>query len=133
MTDQRSDEQTRARAEVKRAPETRALTVLIVGAGPTGLTLACELARSGVSFRLIEAAPGPQPGSRGKGIQPRTLEVFDDLGIAPRVIANGQLAMPIRSTAHDGQVTLSGSETPGNRPDIPYSASLITPEWRIEE
>ena len=52
-------------------------TVLIAGAGPTGLTLACELARSGVSFRLIEAAPGPQPGSRGKGIQPRTLEVFE--------------------------------------------------------
>ena len=53
--------------------------VLIVGAGPTGLTLACELARRGVPFRLIEAAPGPQPGSRGKGLQPRTLEVFDDL------------------------------------------------------
>ena len=47
--------------------------VLIVGAGPTGLTLACELTRAGVSVRLIEAAPGPQPGSRGKGIQPRTL------------------------------------------------------------
>ena len=32
---------------------------LIVGAGPTGLTLACELARQGVSFRLIDAVPGP--------------------------------------------------------------------------
>ena len=50
-------------------------TVLIAGAGPTGLTLACELARRGIGFRLIEAVPGPQPGSRGKGIQPRTLEV----------------------------------------------------------
>ena len=72
--------------------------VLIVGAGPTGLTLACELARRGVSFRLIEAVPGPQPGSRGKGIQSRTLEVFGDLGIVDRVIANGRMAMPIRST-----------------------------------
>ena len=110
-------------------------TVLIVGAGPTGLTLACGLARSGVSFRLIEAAPGPQPGSRGKGIQPRTLEVFGDLGIVDRVIANGRMAVPIRSTAPDGQVTLGGAapETLRDRPDIPYTASLITPEWRTEE
>jgi 2-polyprenyl-6-methoxyphenol hydroxylase-like FAD-dependent oxidoreductase len=118
----------------KVSPQVRnALTVLIVGAGPTGLMLACELARSGVPFRLIEAAPGPQPGSRGKGIQPRTLEVFDDLGVVDRVIANGRMAMPIRSTAPDGQVTLGGAETLRDRPDIPYSASLITPEWRIEE
>ena len=53
-------------------------TVLIVGAGPTGLMLAGELARRGVSFRLAEAAPGPRPVSRGKGIQPRTLFVGDD-------------------------------------------------------
>ncbi|GAA1559767.1 FAD-dependent oxidoreductase [Kribbella lupini] len=109
------------------------LAVLIVGAGPTGLTLACELARRGVSFRLIEAAPGPQPGSRGKGIQPRTLEVFDDLGIVERVIAHGRMAMPIRTTAPDGRETLDGAQKPVHRPDIPYPASLITPEWRIEE
>jgi len=110
-------------------------TVLIVGAGPTGLTLACELARRGVSFRLIEAAPGPQPGSRGKGIQPRTLEVFEDLGIIDRVLANGRMAMPMNSTAPDGQVTRGGAapEELRDRPDIPYTASLITPEWRIEE
>lgn len=41
--------------------------------------------------------------------------------------------MPIRSTAPDGQVTLSGAETVQSRPGIPYPASLITPEWRIEE
>jgi 2-polyprenyl-6-methoxyphenol hydroxylase-like FAD-dependent oxidoreductase len=110
-----------------------AVTVLIAGAGPTGLTLACELARAGVSFRLIDAAPGAQPGSRGKGVQPRTLEVFDDLGIADRVIANGQMAMPIRSTAPNGQVTMGGADRLDSRPDIPYPAILMTPEWRIEE
>lgn len=111
------------------------LTVLIAGAGPTGLTLACELARRGVSFRVIEAAPGPQSGSRGKGIQPRTLEVFEDLGIVDRVIANGRMAMPMLSTAPDGQVTLGGAEPEAlrDRPDIPYTTSLITPEWRVEE
>ena len=108
-------------------------TVLIVGAGPTGLTLACELARRGVPFRLIEAGPGPQPGSRGKGVQPRTLEVFGDLGIVDRVVAHGRMAMPIRSTGPDGRVTVSGTEPIGDHPGIPYPASLITPEWRVEE
>jgi 2-polyprenyl-6-methoxyphenol hydroxylase-like FAD-dependent oxidoreductase len=106
--------------------------VLIVGAGPTGLTLACELARAGVTFRLVEAAPGPRPGSRGKGVQPRTLEVFDDLGVVDRVIAAGRMAMPIRSTGPDSQVTVSGGPMEA-RPDVPYPASLITPEWRVEE
>ncbi|MGH7922128.1 MAG: FAD-dependent monooxygenase, partial [Candidatus Dormibacteraceae bacterium] len=109
--------------------------MLIVGAGPTGLTLACELARRGISFRLIEASPGPQPGSRGKGIQPRSLEVFDDLGIVDRVLANGRMAMPMLVTAPDGQVTREGAvpEEVLDRPDIPYPASLITPQWRTEE
>jgi 2-polyprenyl-6-methoxyphenol hydroxylase-like FAD-dependent oxidoreductase len=110
-------------------------SILIVGAGPTGLTLAIELARNGVPFRLIEASPGPQSGSRGKGIQPRTLEVFEDLGVIDRVLAHGRLAMPIRSTTPDGQVRSGGAEPEElkNRPDIPYTTSLITPEWRIEE
>jgi 2-polyprenyl-6-methoxyphenol hydroxylase-like FAD-dependent oxidoreductase/catechol 2,3-dioxygenase-like lactoylglutathione lyase family enzyme len=109
--------------------------VLIVGAGPTGLTLACVLARSGVSCRVIEAAPGPQPGSRGKGVQPRSLEIFDDLGVGDRVLAHGRMAMPIRLTAADGRVTTGGAvpESLRNRPDIPYPASLTTPEWRVEE
>ncbi len=110
-------------------------TVLIVGAGPTGLTLAVELARAGVPFRLIEAEPGPRPGSRGKGVQPRTLEIFEDLGVAERVLANGRLAMPMNSTGPDGEVRRGGAvpESLANRPDIPYAASLITPQWRVEE
>jgi 2-polyprenyl-6-methoxyphenol hydroxylase-like FAD-dependent oxidoreductase len=107
--------------------------VLIVGAGPTGLTLACVLARLGVSFRLIEAAEGPQPGSRGKGLQPRSLEVFDDLGIIDVILAHGRVEMPICSTDAQGRVTRSGGELPAARPDVPYPAPVITPEWRVEE
>src|SRR6201996_1187651 len=116
-------------------PEQAGPTVLIAGAGPTGLTLAVQLARNGVSFRLIEAAPGPQPGSRGKGIQPRTLEIFGDLGLVDRELAHGRLAMPMVRIAPDGQLTRGGAEPAElkNRPDIPYTTSLITPEWRTEE
>jgi 2-polyprenyl-6-methoxyphenol hydroxylase-like FAD-dependent oxidoreductase len=98
--DERINEEASAESEANRSPQLRTtIMVLIVGAGPTGLILACELARSGASFRLIEASRMPQPGSRGKGIQPRTLEVFDDLGVVDRVIANGRMSMPIRKTA----------------------------------
>ena len=107
--------------------------VLIAGSGPTGLTLACELARGGVPFRLVEAEPGPRPGSRGKGVQPRSLEVFDDLGVVDRVLAHGRLAMPIRLIRPDGRVTSNGPAPAGERPGIPYPDGLITPEWRVEE
>ncbi|WP_409185704.1 FAD-dependent oxidoreductase [Amycolatopsis sp. VS8301801F10] len=110
------------------APE---LPVLIAGAGPTGLTLACELARRGVAFRLVEASPGPRPGSRGKGLQPRTLEVFDDLGVIDRILANGRSAMPILRT--DAEGTTSGGPAFEERPDVPYPATVITPQWRVEE
>ena len=63
--------------------------VLICGAGAAGLTLAIDLARQGISFRLIEKMHGPFRGSRGKGIQPRTMEVFEDLGIVDRMFAAG--------------------------------------------
>lgn len=76
--------------------------VLICGAGVTGLTLAIELARHGVSFRLIEKRTMPFTGSRGKGIQPRTQEIFEDLGILNKVVAAGGLYPRLRTYRHDG-------------------------------
>lgn len=55
--------------------------VLIVGAGPVGLVLAVDLARRGVPLRLIDRSDTFFGGSRADGVSPRTLEVFDDLGI----------------------------------------------------
>ncbi len=109
-------------------------TVLIVGAGPTGLTLACQLARRGVPVEIIDAADGPQTGSRGKGLQPRTLEVLEDLGIVEEVLANAR-TMPMTVIAPDGASRTVGG-VPGSlldRADVPYPASVITPEWRVEE
>lgn len=109
-------------------------TVLIVGAGPTGLTLACQLARRGVPFEMVEASESPQAGSRGKGLQPRSLEIFEDLGIVDTVLANAQV-MPMDAIAPDGSSRRVG-EVPDSllgRSDIPYPASVITPEWRVEE
>ncbi|MBI1200625.1 MAG: 3-(3-hydroxyphenyl)propionate hydroxylase [Phenylobacterium sp.] len=111
------------------------LPVLIAGAGPTGLMLACELARRGIAFRQIETSPAAQVGSRAKGLQPRSLEMFDNLGIVERVLEHGWLAIPMHSKTADGQVIYGGAipDSLSRRPDIPYPASLVTPQWRTEE
>ncbi|WP_078966228.1 FAD-dependent monooxygenase [Streptomyces sp. WM6378] len=72
------------------AARTATTDVLIVGAGPTGLTLAIDLARRGVPALLVEKADRLFPGSRGKGIQPRTLELLDDLGLAETALRAGR-------------------------------------------
>lgn len=108
--------------------------VLIVGAGPTGLALACDLARRGVRFRLIDKAQEYFIGSKGKGLQPRSLEVMDDFGIAETVIGNGRFHMPFR--AYDGPKVLGERDIHSGRfptPNTPYASPLITPQWRVEE
>src|SRR5215212_20946 len=55
--------------------------ILVVGAGPTGLTLAIELARRGVSFRIIDRETEQTKTSRAIGTQARTVEVFRLMGI----------------------------------------------------
>jgi 2-polyprenyl-6-methoxyphenol hydroxylase-like FAD-dependent oxidoreductase len=107
--------------------------VLIVGAGPTGLTLACELARRHVPFRLVDASPGPAPGSRGKGTQPRSLEVLDDLGVVDQAIAGGRFHLPFRLHNPDGEYQdMDPHEGREPTPDRPYASSMIIPQWRIE-
>ncbi|MCP2164577.1 FAD-dependent monooxygenase [Goodfellowiella coeruleoviolacea] len=65
------------------------MNVLIAGAGPTGLTLGIDLARRGIEVRVVDKATEYFAGSRGDGLQPRTLEVFDDLGVVDAVLAEG--------------------------------------------
>jgi 2-polyprenyl-6-methoxyphenol hydroxylase-like FAD-dependent oxidoreductase len=112
----------------------RECDVLIVGAGPTGLTLACTLVRAGAAVRIVDAAAAPPHGSRGKGVQPRSLELFDDLGIVDRVIANGVFNLPVRFCDENGNAKVDNRhEQKTSRPDAPYHAPLLTPQWRVEE
>jgi 2-polyprenyl-6-methoxyphenol hydroxylase-like FAD-dependent oxidoreductase len=107
--------------------------VLIVGAGPTGLTLALDFARRGVSFRLIEAAATPFQGSRGKGIQPRTLEIFDDLGVIDAILAAGAPYPKFRT--HLGPLSLrAGGLSSRKQPteSVPYPNLWMVPQGRTE-
>jgi 2-polyprenyl-6-methoxyphenol hydroxylase-like FAD-dependent oxidoreductase len=73
--------------------------VLIVGAGPTGLALACQLIRFGVDFRIIDKKEGTTPYSKAIGVQARTLEIYEQMGLADDLIGLGTVAEKIRMFA----------------------------------
>ncbi|MHC8326433.1 FAD-dependent oxidoreductase [Pseudomonas sp. LB1P83] len=110
-----------------------AVDVLICGAGAAGLTLAIDLARRGIAFRLIEKADHPFHGSRGKGIQPRTQEIFEDFGILDRIVAVGGAYPTERRYRDDGSysdsdVMVHQDATPAE----PYHLPLMVPQFLTE-
>src|SRR5277367_793517 len=107
--------------------------VLIAGAGAAGLTLAIDLARRNVAFRLIDKLPSPFAGSRGKGIQPRSQEVFEDLGVIDRLVAVGGTYPPQREYREDGSYEDSPlTEQHEPTPDEPYLIPLMVPQFLTE-
>ncbi|MFF1678273.1 FAD-dependent oxidoreductase [Streptomyces sp. NPDC058256] len=108
--------------------------VLIVGAGPTGLALAVDLARRGARALVVERADGLFPGSRGKGLQPRTQEVFDDLGVLDAVRAAGG-RYPVGMIWQDGERAGEHrmfDETEATEAE-PYHEPWMLPQWRTQE
>jgi 2-polyprenyl-6-methoxyphenol hydroxylase-like FAD-dependent oxidoreductase len=108
--------------------------VLIVGAGPAGLVLACDLARRNVRFRLVEARGTPADaslGSRGKGIQPRTMEIYDDLGIVDQFFAVGGPYFPgmvWRGRQQIGETRLPRVEPRPASVEVPYPSTWMVPQ-----
>src|SRR6202044_61638 len=108
--------------------------LLVAGAGSPGLTLARALARRGLRVRIVDKADRFSVGSRGDGISPRTLEVFEGLGVLDDVIAAGMSAPLTRVYAED-QVVWEGrmAEPVLPRPDVPYPNVWFVPQWRTEQ
>ena len=63
--------------------------VLVIGAGPTGLTAACEALRHGLSVRIVDRKPGRSTFSKALVVHARTLEIFETMGIAEKILAEG--------------------------------------------
>ena len=78
--------------------------VAVIGAGPTGLTLALQLAHFGVRCRVIDAGAGGTRHSRAMAIQPRTLEVLRPLGVTEHLVRRGNPAAQLH--VHTGRGVL---------------------------
>jgi 2-polyprenyl-6-methoxyphenol hydroxylase-like FAD-dependent oxidoreductase len=110
------------------------MRILVTGAGPTGLTLAVDLARRGLHVRVIDKADGFFAGSRADTIQPRTLEVFDDLGVLDAVLEAGSPELPYQVHL-DGRFvqTRRMSEVHPRTPDRPYPNPWMLGQAQTEE
>lgn len=106
--------------------DSKQTSVLIVGAGPVGLLLACDLVRRGVGVRIIDKLAEPSPLLRAVGVASRTLEIFEDLGVLEEALAAGMRATHSRAY-------VNGTETMAARIDqfeapFPYTLHLAQPE-----
>ena len=70
--------------------------VIIVGAGPTGLALACQLIRYDIDFVILDTKETITPFSKAIGVQARTLEIYEQIGLANELIAQGAIAEKAR-------------------------------------
>jgi 2-polyprenyl-6-methoxyphenol hydroxylase-like FAD-dependent oxidoreductase len=84
---------------------TALVDVVVVGAGPTGLTLAAQLHLLGASVRIVDRQVDRVHESRALALQPRTLEVLRGLGIAQTLVDRGNPALQVR--LHSGESILS--------------------------
>src|SRR5262245_61614742 len=98
--------------------------VLISGAGPTGLMLAYLLAHEGVSFRILDLAEGRARESRALGVWPKSMELFQSVGLSDRVLEQGR---PIHgaSTYLNGRNLANISFSEIGRDDTPYPYLFI--------
>ncbi|WP_280251134.1 FAD-dependent monooxygenase [Nocardia abscessus] len=103
-------------------------SVVIVGAGPAGLTAAITLADAGVDFVLLDRLSEGANTSRAAVVHARTLEVLEELGIAEELVASGDVVA--RFTVHDGGRTLATIDFDGLPTRYPYT--LMTPQDTTE-
>jgi 2-polyprenyl-6-methoxyphenol hydroxylase-like FAD-dependent oxidoreductase len=102
--------------------------ITIVGAGPVGLVFACELARRGVPFRIIDQLPAPTDESRAVVVHARSLEMFQRIGVVDQLIASGvrtrhmDMRIPGRLLAHVDLTSV----------DSAFPFSVTTPQTETE-
>ncbi len=103
--------------------------ILIVGAGPTGLTLAHELLRHGIKPRLIEKTPLASPNTKALGVMARTLELLAPSGITQEMLAQG-VSVPTFSAFSQGRQLARFDFANGI--ESPYPFILMIPQHTTE-
>ena len=96
---------------------TERLDALVVGAGPTGLTMACELRRRGLRVRVLDAATEGSHHSKALVIQVRTLEVFERMGVLPAFLARAHPMIRLNVMGRDAPLAqIKVANMPGRFP-----------------
>jgi 6-methylpretetramide 4-monooxygenase / 4-hydroxy-6-methylpretetramide 12a-monooxygenase len=111
---------------------TARMDVLIIGAGPSGLLAAVELARHGVKARIIEREQAPPHQARATALQPGTLEILAQAGVLDEVLASSMhlrfarlFDANLRPTAETAFATADAG--------CPWEFQCSLPQWRTEE
>src|ERR1700753_1932550 len=99
--------------------------VLVVGASPTGLTAAGDLARAGRAVTVCERSPATTPPRRACATMARTLEVLDARGIADDLLARSHRA-PVVTIFGGARIDLTHL-------DSPYQFAMITPQTNVDQ
>ena len=102
--------------------------VLVVGAGPVGLTTACQLARLGVQVRVVEALERPTTESRAVGVHARSLEMLASLGVLPRLEARGRRIAALEMLSGETGRTRARMELAGAPTRHPYVLDVAQPD-----
>lgn len=104
--------------------------VLVVGAGPTGLTLAIELARRGIAVRIVDKVmPRPFAESRAEGLHARSLEILERQGLLTAVLERGRVLAGFAFRCGDRAL----GELSAGRLDSPHAYSVLLPQSEIEQ
>ena len=102
--------------------------VLIAGGGPVGLTAAIELARRGVNLRIVDPIAEPPQYAKAVGLQPRTLEVFEGMGIANPIL-DAAIQMLGQFVYVNGE--MAAQVEFGTPADVPFGFTAI-PQYATE-
>lgn len=107
--------------------------VLIVGGGPTGLTLGLELALQGTSFRIVDKAPGLSDKSKALAMQPRSQELLNRHGLGPSLLKNGVAATGATIVVNGKEITdISLDKVVTQIKDSEYAHPLIIAQSETE-
>lgn len=102
--------------------------IIVNGAGPVGLTMACEMARHGVDFRIFDKNTEAATQSRALAIFPRTLEVFSTIGVLDQALAEGQRITALSLYSDERLLARMSFENI----DSPFRFALALPQYRTE-